>query len=800
MATTARKRGPSAVQRGTSFPTSVSQRLVTILRGFRSSPPELIGTPRFRRELVGVVLVLLAMLSAYVIGRGGDEGRFVAWWGEHLQLSFGKGALMVPLLLALASLRAFGGQSGRILEARHYLGSFAFAVSVAGLLHLGDRSFAAAPGGALGMSVATLSHRILGPFGGGLVLFAVGVMGIFLLAGSDLQTFSNDVRDLFTVIWSGIVMLTAVAVSAARSFVGAVRRYEQQKTAPAASPATVRNGDASPLPTPVVARNKVGAPTAKASPETDISKKERQAPADTTAALHVAAPVAPTVKPKAMQLPVINVPPRKTQQASVDIGKSGARTAPLPLPDISSFAYYDDVTPDTADLQLKARLIEETLSSFKVEAWVREINPGPAVTQFALEPGNGVKVSRITALQSDLALALAAPSIRIEAPIPGYARVGLEIPNAQIATVGLRETLESAAFGKGKHKLPIPLGRDVNGRYVVGDLTRMPHLLIAGATGAGKSVCLNGIISTFIATRSPEELKLLMIDPKMVELTGYNGVPHLQTPVVTEMDKVVGALRLTLREMERRYTLFSKLGVRNLDGYRLKVSEEPGAEHLPYLVVIIDELADLMMTAPDEVETLLVRLAQMARATGIHLIIATQRPSVDVLTGLIKANVPSRIAFAVSSLTDSRVILDMPGAERLLGRGDMLFLPPDAAKPQRIQGAFIEDKDVQSIVDHWHKHAPVPRFAEEWLDLPAAGGGSGSGDDALDAEDDPLFDQALSIVRQQGTASASMLQRRLRVGYNRAARLIERMEDEGIIGAADGIRGRPVLLAEDYGT
>jgi DNA segregation ATPase FtsK/SpoIIIE, S-DNA-T family len=260
------------------------------------------------------------------------------------------------------------------------------------------------------------------------------------------------------------------------------------------------------------------------------------------------------------------------------------------------------------------------------------------------------------------------------------------------------------------------------------------------------------------------------------------------------MDKVVGALRLTLREMERRYTLFSKLGVRNLDGYRMKMADEAGAEHLPYLVVIIDELADLMMTAPDEVETLLVRLAQMARATGIHLIIATQRPSVDVLTGLIKANIPSRVAFAVSSLTDSRVILDMPGAERLLGSGDMLFLPPDAAKPQRIQGAFIEDRDVHYIVQHWYRVAPVPRYAAEWLDLPAAGG---NGDDDLDGEEDPLFEQALSIVRQQGTASASMLQRRLRVGYNRAARLIERMEGEGIIGPADGIRGRPVLVGEE---
>jgi S-DNA-T family DNA segregation ATPase FtsK/SpoIIIE len=250
---------------------------------------------------------------------------------------------------------------------------------------------------------------------------------------------------------------------------------------------------------------------------------------------------------------------------------------------------------------------------------------------------------------------------------------------------------------------------------------------------------------------------------------------------------------LTLKEMERRYTIFSKLGVRNLEGYRMKLADESSAEPLPYLAVIIDELADLMMTAPDEVETLLVRLAQMARATGIHLIIATQRPSVDVLTGLIKANVPSRISFAVSSVTDSRVILDMPGAERLLGRGDMLFLPPDAAKPQRIQGAFIEDRDVGYIVQHWHQVAPVPRYAPEWLDLPAAGG---NGDDEIDG-DDPLFAQALSIVRQQGTASASMLQRRLRVGYNRAARLIEQMEDEGIIGPADGIRGRPVLVGEE---
>ncbi len=734
----------------------------------QASLPEFAGTPRFRRELLGVMLLLMALLSAYVIGRGGDEGRLVAWWGHHLDRSLGSAAFLVPVLMALAALRAFGGQPGRVLEARHYLGGFSFAIAVVGLLHLGARPSGSPVGGALGASVADLFTRILGPFGAGLALFAIGVLAIFLLAGSDLQTFASDVRALCRAIWRMISTLIAAAAkleTTMRQFGAGLRGANEPSQGVVPDPVE---------PTPA----------SRPKPDKTASSRVRAAMED---------PAPP---------PVINVPARNpSTSASGGADRPGTASSdraapaiPLPLPDISRLAYYDDVAPDTEGLHAKATLIEETLASFKVDAKVREINPGPAVTQFALEPGNGVKVRRITELQSDLALALAAPSIRIEAPIPGYARVGLEIPNAQIATVGLRETLESPGFLKGKQKLPIPLGRDVNGRYVVGDLTRMPHLLIAGATGAGKSVCLNSIISTFLATRSPDDLKLLMIDPKMVELTGYNGVPHLQAPVVTEMDKVVGALRLTLREMERRYTLFSKLGVRNLDGYRMKVADEAGAEDLPYLVVIIDELADLMMTAPDEVETLLVRLAQMARATGIHLIIATQRPSVDVLTGLIKANVPSRIAFAVSSLTDSRVILDMPGAERLLGRGDMLFLPPDAAKPQRIQGAFIEDQDVHHIVQHWYRVAPVPRYATEWLDLPAAGS---NGEDDLGGEDDPLFEQAISIVRQHGTASASMLQRRLRVGYNRAARLIEQMEDDGIIGPADGIRGRPVLVGEE---
>ncbi len=488
--------------------------------------------------------------------------------------------------------------------------------------------------------------------------------------------------------------------------------------------------------------------------------------------------------------PVINLPKASDKADSKKPKPVQPSNANLPLPDLTQLKYYEGHEVDTVELGNKATLIEETLASFKVDAHVREINPGPAVTQYTLEPGSGVKVRRITELQNDLALALAAPSIRIEAPVPGMARVGIEIPNDQVTTVGLRETLESTQFTKGKAKLPVPLGRDVNGRYVVGDLTKMPHLLIAGATGSGKSVCLNEIISTLLLTKSPDEVKLLMFDPKMVELTGYNGVPHLQCPVVTDMDKVVGALRLVVSEMQRRYDVFSKAGVRNLDGYRMKVADEPNAERVPYLVVILDELADLMLTSPMDVEGLIQRLTQMGRAAGIHLILATQRPSVDVITGIIKANVPARIAFAVSSQTDSRVILDMPGAERLLGRGDMLYLPPDAAKPVRIQGAFIEDNDVHHIVGHWHAVTPIPQYAEEWLNLPSS---SGTVNGEGGYEDDPLMEKALAVVREQGVASASMLQRRLRIGYNRAARLIEQMEEDGVIGPADGIKGRPVL-------
>lgn len=689
-----------------------------------------------RRQLLGAIPIALGLVLSWILMSQGRDGRVSGWIYDLLRGIAGQGAFLIPLFLIMAGVKA-------VLDERHpkpvgkqVAGGILLGASILTLLAFAGETRRIG-GGIIGDNLALLLNHYMSEWLCALLLLATGVVGVFLLTRTDPRRLASDLHG----IWQEI-------------------RPHRHSKAPAA---------------PLSSETAAFAPQPRPAKAPAASAPQKSAPA-----------VAPVVAS-----PVINMPVATPKAETKKAKPPAPSVANLPLPDLTQLKYYEGHEVDANDLETKASLIEDTLSSFKVDAHVREINPGPAVTQYTLEPGTGVKVRRITELQNDLALALAAPSIRIEAPVPGMARVGIEIPNDQVTTVGLRETIESSQFSKGKAKLPVPLGRDVNGRYVVGDLTKMPHLLIAGATGSGKSVCLNGIISTFLLTRSPEEVKLLMFDPKMVELTGYNGVPHLQCPVVTEMDKVVGALRLVVNEMQRRYDVFSKAGVRNLDGYRMKVADEPNAERIPYLVVILDELADLMLTSPMEVEGLIQRLTQMGRAAGIHLILATQRPSVDVITGIIKANVPARIAFAVSSQTDSRVILDMPGAERLLGRGDMLYLPPDAAKPVRIQGAFVEDGDVHFLVGHWHAVTPIPQYAQEWLDLPSSSGVISGGDGGY--EDDPLMEKALAVVREQGVASASMLQRRLRIGYNRAARLIEQMEDDGVIGPADGIKGRPVL-------
>lgn len=452
--------------------------------------------------------------------------------------------------------------------------------------------------------------------------------------------------------------------------------------------------------------------------------------------------------------------------------------------------YQTDQSGEYKQIHTNAAKLERTFQSFGVKARVTQVHLGPAVTKYEVHPDAGVKVSKIVSLSDDLALALAAKDIRIEAPIPGKSAIGIEVPNSEIAMVSLKEVLEARPTEHPDDKLLIGLGRDVTGNAVLSRLNKMPHLLIAGATGSGKSVCINGIIISILMRTKPHEVKMMMIDPKMVELSVYNGVPHLLAPVVTDPRKASQALQKVVSEMERRYELFTHTGTRNIEGYNDYIqhhNEGDGAKQvpLPYIVVIVDELSDLMMVASSDVEDSITRLAQMARAAGIHLIIATQRPSVDVITGVIKANIPSRIAFAVSSATDSRTIIDMGGAEKLLGRGDMLFLPVGASKPLRVQGAYLTDKEVEEIVDFVISQQKA-QYQEEMIpdEKPLS---------RTEVQDE-LFDEAVQLIAEMQTASVSMLQRRFRIGYTRAARLIDAMEDRGMVGPYEGSKPRTVLI------
>lgn len=458
-------------------------------------------------------------------------------------------------------------------------------------------------------------------------------------------------------------------------------------------------------------------------------------------------------------------------------------------PPLGLLSTIDTGRADRGDIKDNANIIEQTLESFGITARVVEVSQGPAVTQYGLEVALGTKLSKITALERDLALALAAPTgtIRIEAPIPGRSLVGIELPNKSPEFVTVKEILTSDEMRGHPSKLAVALGLDVAGKPVVSDISRMPHVLIAGQTGSGKSVCLNTFMASILFRASPAEVKFILVDPKRVELTGYNDIPHLLTPVIVEPDKVVSALRWTISEMDRRYKLFAQAGVRNIDGY----NQMSGFQALPYIVFVVDELADVMLVSPVEVESAITRIAQMSRATGIHMVLATQRPSVDVITGLIKANIPCRIAFAVSSQVDSRVILDAQGAEKLLGKGDMLYLAPDQAKAKRIQGAFVADRDINSLIDFIRGQGVTPQYTEEVTTMPKPGTTSVAG---VEGDADELFRQAVEIVCQYDRASASLLQRRLSIGYARAARILDQLEAAGVVGAADGSKPREVLV------
>lgn len=486
---------------------------------------------------------------------------------------------------------------------------------------------------------------------------------------------------------------------------------------------------------------------------------------------------------------------KKTERSSADavaetvVPKPRKRVPRIDIP-FELLAKHDQ-KPTSGDIAARQIMIQRTLETFGIPVEMGEVSVGPSVTQFTFKPADGIKLTRITALHNDLALALAAHPIRIEAPIPGKSLVGVEVPNQSVAIVGLREMFETRDWRERKNTLNFALGRDVSGKPWMGDITRMPHLLVAGATGSGKSVCLNTIIMSLLYSNSPDDLKLILVDPKRVEFPIYNGVPHLITPVITDVDKTVNALKWAIREMNRRFDLLSKMQARDIASYNQRCQEK-----LPYTVIVVDELADLMVTAKQDVESQIVRLAQMSRAVGIHLIVATQRPSVDVITGLIKANIPARIAFSVASLMDSRTILDQSGAEKLIGRGDMLYSTAEMSTPRRIQGVFIADDEIGRVVEYIKSKYGPGEYDPTVIEKSGTPTALSSDGGMVDEDSDPLIASAKEEIIRAGKASASLLQRRLKVGYARAARLLDLLETEGFIGPGDGAKPREILRVE----
>ncbi len=729
------------------------------------------GTDRaMRKEIIGILLFFLLVFTLVSLvsyhpqdpsvnnATSGEPihnlfGMVGAYLAGILIGLFGLGAFWVPVLLLFLSIQFFGSRDSKTLGLA-LLGGVLLILMTGALLAFRHEDYILfghrfTSGGLIGIALQSFLARYTNATGAFIILALLWLVGFILMTGFSLLSFSDRCWALVNRVGDRI---KTIYLKRRERRLKARKRNTRVKTSTA--------------PTPEI---KIKAPKKKvmkpaARPKQDVFAFEK--------------------KEGEFQLPPISF---------------------LDEPEPSK------VSADDENLRMLSRLLEKKLEDFNVRGNVVAVSPGPVITTFEYAPAPGVKINKITGLSDDLALTLRATSVRIVAPIPGKAVIGIEIPNQDRETVRFKEVAVSPAFESNLSKLTICLGKDIIGNPVVAELEKMPHLLIAGATGAGKSVALNTMICSFLYKALPGEVKLIMVDPKRIELTMYDGIPHLITPVVTDVKKATNALFWAVREMERRYELLSEMKVRNLAQYNQKVikaakkktkpaaqegAEEKPPEPLPLIVIIIDELADLMMVASRDVEVALTRLAQMARAAGIHLILATQRPSVDVLTGIIKANFPTRLSFQVSSKTDSRTILDTNGAETLLGKGDMLFMPPGAGKLQRIHGAYISETELNRITE-FLKAQGTPEYNEAVTE--AAPAGEAGADE--ETEYDERYDDAVALVTQQGQASISMVQRHLRIGYNRAARIIETMEREGIIGPADGAKPREVLVRnyEDMG-
>src|SRR5467141_2985515 len=719
-------------------------------RSKRPSRPHL--TQLQVREITGVLLILVGLLGMLAVAT--HAGSILAGLQQWLTASFGR-AWFVPVVGAVA-LGAYmlwpQAPRPRLLDV------LAGAVAVIALIGL--FGLAAHAGGAAGRSIDAAVVGLAGEVGAWALLVAALVIGLIV-----------------TIHFSPGAVIAAVLNTGQAAY--AERRRLDRLVAAPGEPA----------------KNAAKAASVKAAPVADTEPVGPAYPPVAAAALRsweVEADREDDATP---------APKRDDREPDEEPEKPVLRViaeAEDDIPEIEwkrpSVAWLDTVTARRErmadEIKRNVKIIESTLETFGVSCKVVGVNPGPAVTQYELQPGPGIQVKRITALQNDLSLALAAAPLRIEAPIPGKSAVGIEVPNKSASLVTIREVIETAAFREGTNKLALGLGNDVSGQSIVADLTRMPHLLIAGATGQGKSVCINALITSLLFQVTPDRLRLLLIDPKRVELTGYNGLPHLALPVLVESHQAAAALRWAVAEMDRRYKLFSAESVRNIAAYNEKATLK-AARQLPYIVIVIDELADLMMVAAGEIEELICRIAQLARAVGIHLIIATQRPSTDIITGLIKANIPSRIAFAVGSQVDSRVILDTGGAEKLLGRGDMLYQPVDAGKPTRIQGAFVSDPEVEGVVNFW-KSQGGPRYMEEILEEGAVS--DWDGERREERKLDPLFPRSARAVAAEGAASVSLVQRKFNVGYSRAGRIVDQLAEHRVIGGYQGSKSREVLM------
>jgi len=708
----------------------------------RLKSPKLNLAKETKRGIVVVIFVVLALVC--VLSLLNIAGSFGAIILTALTSVFGVMAYLVPVILLLVAISLFKQDLEKesrdsSFYFRTYLGAILLSGSIAGLIHIFylsnsisafDLASERRGGGYLGAIFSEPAFSLFGFWAGSLILFALFLVGILI-------TFNISLRSFFP------------------------KKNEEDEDDKAVT------AKAS-LPLKINSMGKEGFTSERVIDKNKKIQDESQ---------EVSRPVSPKAtvihaasKAEPLQMESITIQDRKDWK-------------------LPSFDLLDDnkTEVDSGNIEVNVAVIKKTLSDFGIEVEMGEVNVGPTVTQYTLRPATGVKLSQIAALQNDLALSLSASSLRMELPIPGKPLVGIEVPNKIKAIVRLREVMQTKDFVDHKSKLAISLGRDVAGHPLITDLAKMPHLLIAGATGTGKSVAINSLFISLLYRNTPQDVKFIVVDPKKVEMTLYNGIPHLLTPVITEHDKAVNALKWAVAEMDRRYRLLSEAGKRNIAEYN-----ETSELALPYIVILVDELADLMAVAKQDVEATIVRLAQMARAIGIHLVLATQRPSVEVITGLIKANITSRIAFAVASQIDSRTILDSSGAEKLLGNGDMLFTSAEFNKPKRIQGAFIGEKEVRKVVDFFKVQTGAVIYNEEIVEKPKRLLGVPGLEQDSSGDDDALFEQAKEEVTRAGKASASLLQRRLRIGYARAARLLDILEGQGIIGPGEGAKPREV--------